>query len=195
MTPSFDIVTVGEALIVFVSRREPGADKLNLEGNPGGAPANVLSCAARLGKRTAIVTKVGSDGFGSFLQEQISRAGVCTDYMISDPLHPTTLAMVTLDATGNRSLAHKATLRRCLTRRVRPARRLWPIAANVELEVGLGASKDEKHGYEGRRHRDTDDDDNDREAHDVTLETPGVEVRAAAMPATHREAWACTSGA
>ncbi|MDD6679020.1 MAG: carbohydrate kinase [Firmicutes bacterium] len=103
MTPSFDIVTVGEALIDFVSRREPGADKLNLEGNPGGAPANVLSCAARLGKRTAIVTKVGSDGFGSFLQEQISRAGVCTDYMISDPLHPTTLAMVTLDATGNRS--------------------------------------------------------------------------------------------
>lgn len=103
MTESFDIVSVGEALIDFVSRKTDNGAKLALEGNPGGAPANVLAAAARLGKRTAIITKVGSDGFGTFLKEQIGRAGVSTDYMISDPYHPTTLAMVTLDDTGNRS--------------------------------------------------------------------------------------------
>ena len=103
MIPSFDIVTVGEALIDFVSHPSDNGAKLNLEGNPGGAPANVMACATRLGKKTAIITKVGSDGFGTFLREQIGKAGVCTDYMIVDPLHPTTLAMVTLDAVGQRS--------------------------------------------------------------------------------------------
>lgn len=103
MSTSFDIVSVGEALIDFVSRWTSDGSKLSLEGNPGGAPANVLAAASRLGKTTALITKVGSDGFGAFLKEQISLAGVNTDYVISDPAHPTTLAMVTLDETGNRS--------------------------------------------------------------------------------------------
>ena len=36
--------------------------------NPGGAPANVLAMAARLGGKTAFIGKVGRDAFGDFLR-------------------------------------------------------------------------------------------------------------------------------
>ena len=103
MEKQFDIVAVGEILVDFVSRETADGKKLVLEGNPGGAPANVLAAASRLGKRTGLIGKVGSDGFGPFLTREIAAAGVDVRGVVSDPVNPTTLAMVTLDATGNRS--------------------------------------------------------------------------------------------
>ncbi len=103
MDATFDIVAVGEILVDFVSRENGDGRKLLLEGNPGGAPANVLAAAAKLGRRTALIGKVGADGFGPFLTREIQAAGVDTRGVVTDRKHPTTLAMVTLDATGNRS--------------------------------------------------------------------------------------------
>ena len=103
MEKQFDIVAVGEILVDFVSRETADGKKLVLEGNPGGAPANVLAAASRLGKRTGLIGKVGSDGFGPFLTREIAAAGVDVRGVVSDPVNPTTLAMVTLDVTGNRS--------------------------------------------------------------------------------------------
>ncbi len=103
MNSTFDIVAVGEILVDFVSREAEDGKKLLLEGNPGGAPANVLAAASKLGRSTALIGKVGQDGFGPFLIREIEIAGVDTQGVVTDPKHPTTLAMVTLDATGNRS--------------------------------------------------------------------------------------------
>ena len=44
--------------------------------NPGGAPANVLAMASKLGRSTAFVGKVGRDAFGRFLQEHMEKAGI-----------------------------------------------------------------------------------------------------------------------
>lgn len=103
MEKKYDIVTVGELLVDVVAQQSADGEKVLLEGNPGGAPANVLAMASRLGRSTALIGKVGADGFGPFLTRAAAAAGIDVSGVVTDPIHPTTLAMVTLDATGNRS--------------------------------------------------------------------------------------------
>ena len=99
--PEIDIAAVGECLIDFVSEQVAGT--LVLEGHPGGAPANVLAMASKLGCSTQMIAKVGSDAFGRFLIEQLKLANVGTAGMVHAEKQPTTLAIVSLDASGNRS--------------------------------------------------------------------------------------------
>ena len=100
----YDIVALGESLVDFVTvkGKEPG--KIYLEGNAGGAPSNVLAMAAKLGRKTAFVGKVGNDAFGKYLRASIEKSGVETQYMLSGD-EPTTLAMVMLDGKGDRSFS------------------------------------------------------------------------------------------
>ena len=67
MAKSIDVVALGELLIDFTPLKSDEG-KACYERNPGGAPANVLVMLSRLGKRTAIISKVGDDGFGHFLK-------------------------------------------------------------------------------------------------------------------------------
>ena len=99
----YDILALGECLVDLVCTEENG--KIFMEGNPGGAPANVLAMAAKLGKQTALISKVGQDNFGPFLCGHVAAAGIDTDYIVMDKEHPTTLAIVKLDETGNRSFS------------------------------------------------------------------------------------------
>lgn len=101
---NFDIVALGESLMDFVTIAGPDKDKIYMEGNAGGAPANVLAMATKLGCTSAFIGKVGRDSFGQFLLQQIRNTGVDTSAMIQ-ARQPTTLAMVSLDETGNRSFA------------------------------------------------------------------------------------------
>ena len=103
MNPSYDIIALGECLVDLVCTEKDG--KIFMEGNPGGAPANVLAMAAKLGKKTALISKVGKDSFGSFLRGHMASAGMDTSYILQDAQHPTTLAIVKLDETGNRDFS------------------------------------------------------------------------------------------
>ena len=73
--------------------------------NPGGAPANVLVMAGKLGAKTAFVGKVGSDPFGSFLKETLQNEGVDVSGMVVSQEVPTTLAFVQLDEKGDRTFS------------------------------------------------------------------------------------------
>lgn len=98
----YDVTAIGECLIDFVGdSSEQG--KLRMEGNAGGAPANVLACLTRLGKKAAFIGKIGTDGFGKFLFEELKRTGIDVNNMIFTDEYPSTIAVVTLDETGNRS--------------------------------------------------------------------------------------------
>lgn len=99
----FDICAIGELLVDFTMT---GTDKLGLPvytAYPGGAPANFVSAASKNGARTAIVSSVGSDFFGTFLIDYISKQGVYTHYIKKTSEAFTTQAFVTIDSTGNRS--------------------------------------------------------------------------------------------
>jgi len=63
----------------------------------GGSPTNVAVAAARLGRRAAIVTKVGDDAFGTFVRNRLSDWGVTVDHVGTDQLGQTPLAFTALN--------------------------------------------------------------------------------------------------
>lgn len=102
----YDIVALGEILIDFTPDLRPQAGSVPAYlQNPGGAPANVLVMAAKLGKKTAFIGKAGQDFLGDFLEETLRKEGVDPAGLCRDPQHPTTLALVQLDARGDRSFS------------------------------------------------------------------------------------------
>ncbi len=99
-----DIVTVGEILIDLTnSGRKDGVPLYT--ANPGGAPANVAVAAARLGADTAFIGKVGKDYFGDFLRSTLLENGVDASGMLTDEEARTTMAVVSLSETGERSFS------------------------------------------------------------------------------------------
>lgn len=100
-----DIVAIGEVLIDLTQK---GTDELGVgqyAANPGGAPANLAVAAARLGAETAFIGKVGADAFGSYLRRVLEENGVDTTGMLTDAHEHTTLAVVSVDGTGERSFS------------------------------------------------------------------------------------------
>lgn len=100
-----DIVAVGEVLIDLTQK---GVDELGIPqfaANSGGAPANLAVAAARLGVQTAFVGKVGDDGFGKYLCSVLEENKVDTTGMLVDAKEHTTLAVVSVDETGERSFS------------------------------------------------------------------------------------------
>ncbi|MBP1931414.1 PfkB family carbohydrate kinase [Ammoniphilus resinae] len=57
----FDVVAIGELLIDFTPHGNTEQGNTLYESNPGGAPANVLTVLAKLGRKTAFIGKVGED--------------------------------------------------------------------------------------------------------------------------------------
>lgn len=100
-----DIVALGEILIDYTPLPDSDAGMAVFEQNPGGAPANVLACAAKLGRRTAFIGKVGDDLQGRFLAQTLQHIGVDTRALLVDPRYFTTLAFVKLSETGERSFS------------------------------------------------------------------------------------------
>lgn len=68
----------------------------------GGAPFNVAVGAARCGADVAFFGKVGADEAGRFLLREAAGFGIDAHVAV-DPVHPTTIALVTLDEGGERS--------------------------------------------------------------------------------------------
>ncbi|MCG7524624.1 5-dehydro-2-deoxygluconokinase [Streptomyces sp. OfavH-34-F] len=55
----------------------------------GGSPSNVAVAAARLGRRTAVVTRTGQDPFGTYLREQLREFGVDDRWVTPVAAYPT----------------------------------------------------------------------------------------------------------
>ena len=81
-----DVIALGELLIDFTNNGTSNQGNPIFEANPGGAPCNVLSMLAKLGKKTAFIGKVGSDQFGKLLRQTIAEAGILNDYLLEDAL-------------------------------------------------------------------------------------------------------------
>jgi len=101
----FDVVAIGELLIDFTPGGVTAEGTALFERNPGGAPGNVLAILSKMGKKTALISKVGNDQFGSFLISTMKDIGVDTRGIIVTDQANTTLAFVHLDSTGDRSFS------------------------------------------------------------------------------------------
>ena len=58
-----DVVALGELLIDFATQSTDTEGYPTMAAHPGGAPANFLAALTRLGAKTALIGKVGSDIF------------------------------------------------------------------------------------------------------------------------------------
>jgi ribokinase len=104
------IVVVGSLnadLVVHVRRfPRPGE---TLSGSafarfPGGKGANQAYAAARLGGTVTMVGQVGADDHGAWLTAHLARAGVDVSGVLRDPGHPTGVALITVDASGQNQI-------------------------------------------------------------------------------------------
>ncbi|MEN8904940.1 MAG: carbohydrate kinase [Clostridiales bacterium] len=101
----FDITAIGEVLIDFLSLERSDNNKLFFEGNPGGAPANVMACISKFGGKTNFIGKVGNDIFGEYLKKFLKDKKINVESLsISNDVN-TTLAFVKLDNSGDRKFS------------------------------------------------------------------------------------------
>ncbi len=77
MTASLEVLTVGRVGVdLYPQQPGPLADVQTFAKFLGGTATNVAVGAARLGRRAAVLTKVGPDGFGSYVRSALAGFGV-----------------------------------------------------------------------------------------------------------------------
>ena len=77
-----EVLTVGRVGVdLYPEQQGPLADVRTFAKSLGGTATNVAVGAARLGRRTAVLTKVGDDGFGAFVRTALAGFGVDPAYV------------------------------------------------------------------------------------------------------------------
>lgn len=92
----FDLIAIGRAGIDLYGEQVGGRleDMASFAKYAGGSPTNTAIGAARLGLKSALLTRVGSDHFGRFLREQLQREGVSAEGVITDKERLTALVFL-----------------------------------------------------------------------------------------------------
>jgi 5-dehydro-2-deoxygluconokinase len=82
-----DVLTVGRVGVDLYPEQSgvPLSAVRTFAKSLGGTATNVAVAAARLGRRTAVLTKVGPDGFGDYVREALEGFGVSSDYVGTSP--------------------------------------------------------------------------------------------------------------
>ena len=110
MLESPDVVVVGSAnldLVVEVETiPEPGETVLggDLQLIPGGKGANQAVAVARLGRRVAMIGRVGDDDAGTMLRSAMDSAGVDTACLLTTEGTPSGTALIAVGADGDNAI-------------------------------------------------------------------------------------------
>lgn len=101
------VISIGEALIDFIPHEKGGAlkDVSNFFRVAGGAPLNVAAAVAKLGGKSQILTKLGVDGFGDHILEEVKVLGVDISKVLRTKEANTALAFVSLKEDGERDFS------------------------------------------------------------------------------------------
>jgi len=68
--------------------------------NPGGKGANQAVAASRMGGNVTLISKTGNDVFGKQSVMLYTAENIKTDFIYSDPKHPSGVALITVDSHG-----------------------------------------------------------------------------------------------
>ncbi len=92
-----DLLAVGETVIDFISHRRVHSLRTasSFTRYLGGQPANVAVYVAKLGARSAILSKIGTGHFGEYLEDQLQHHGVDTEALRHTGEVPSTSIFVT----------------------------------------------------------------------------------------------------
>ena len=100
MAADLEVLTIGRVSVDLYPQQSgvPLSEVQSFAKSIGGSPTNVAVACARLGRRAAVVTRVGDDGFGEYVRAELAeRFGVVNDYVSVDPDLRTALAFCALD--------------------------------------------------------------------------------------------------
>ncbi|MBI1850995.1 MAG: sugar kinase [Planctomycetes bacterium] len=103
MDARFDLVGLGEGLVELSADGALATARVLDVGASGDVP-NALVAAARLGSRTALLSRVGTDGLGDFLIDAWRRDNIDVGRVRRDPERPTGAYFVGVKASGERDL-------------------------------------------------------------------------------------------
>jgi len=96
---ALDVITMGRSSVDLYGQQIGTRleDVTSFAKSVGGCPSNIAIGTARLGLRSAIITRVGDEQMGRFIREQMRREGVNTDGMVTDPKRLTALAILAVE--------------------------------------------------------------------------------------------------
>ena len=91
-----DVVTVGRSSVDLYGEQVGGRleDMASFAKYVGGCPTNIAVGTARLGLRSALITRVGDEHMGRFIKEQCAREGVDVRGVVTDPQRLTALVIL-----------------------------------------------------------------------------------------------------
>src|SRR6476646_11766311 len=93
---TLDLLAIGRSSVDLYGEQVGGRleDMASFAKYVGGSPTNTAVGAARLGLRTALLTRVGADHMGRFIREQLVREGVDVTCVITDEARLTALVIL-----------------------------------------------------------------------------------------------------
>ncbi|MEN5081639.1 5-dehydro-2-deoxygluconokinase [Bosea sp. TWI1241] len=94
--PSLDLVSIGRSSVDLYGQQIGGRleDMASFSKAVGGCPTNIAIGTARLGLKSAVITRVGDEQMGRFIVEQLQREGVDTRGVAVDPRRLTALVIL-----------------------------------------------------------------------------------------------------
>ena len=96
MKEPLDLLAIGETLVDFISVEQTDwlRNATTFRRYLGGSPANIAVNVAKLGGRSAVVSKTGIGAFAQFAKSELQRHGVSIEYLVMDHRNRTTVAFV-----------------------------------------------------------------------------------------------------
>lgn len=90
-SPAFDVLAIGRSGVdIYPQQIGVSLEEVTSFGKfLGGSAANVAVAAARLGRRSALISGVGDDPFGRFVRAELARLGVDNRYVTTDRTYAT----------------------------------------------------------------------------------------------------------
>ena len=96
MKRALDVISIGRSSVDLYGAQVGGRleDMRTFRKYIGGSPTNTAAGAARLGLRSAVITRVGDEHMGRFIREQLRAEGVDVRGVITDPERLTALVLL-----------------------------------------------------------------------------------------------------
>lgn len=96
---TLDVITIGRASVDLYGQQIGTRleDVGSFAKSVGGCPTNISVGTARLGLKSALITRVGNEQMGRFIREQLAREGVETRGIVTDPERLTALVLLAVE--------------------------------------------------------------------------------------------------
>ncbi|MEN9895717.1 MAG: hypothetical protein RIR97_1569 [Pseudomonadota bacterium] len=96
---TLDVITIGRSSVDLYGQQIGSKleDITSFAKSVGGCPSNIAIGTARLGLKSAVITRVGDEQMGRYIREQMVREGVNPGGIVTDPTRLTALVLLSVE--------------------------------------------------------------------------------------------------